>query len=489
MSLEQERSALEELHFLEQEISSRIQRNPELYPKFNEDLNSNLNNKKKRSFREVLLQQHEINRFIDQYKKQKSNLQQSLNDAESRNQEIQSLKDPTLELIKFDEIYQNLKNQNDSNIVKPLNSIYGLKTSKINILSEFSSDLELGLMFSGEEYFGKYLDLFEFYEKWLNLIGDPTISYVKFLGEFTKFEKITKKNDDYLKYLQNLSNYLINFIKKSLPLYKIDELITNIDNEWNDKNQSNELYCEYCEREFAKKTVYDGHLNGKKHLKNVEKKKSSLTEDQNQSNPSSSKKNYEYYEFQIQKLVEPLQTKIQDTKLNTERRKALTERERIIELSQLEKDEELSSSDDDEENGDSNDEENQDFNNGVYNPLNLPIGFDGQPIPYWLWKLHGLGKKYNCEICGDYTYQGRKAFEKHFLEPRHIHGLKCLGIEPSNIFKDIISIEEARNLWNGLKKDKRKEEGEKENAVEVEDEDGNVMSEKVYNDLKKQGLI
>ena len=29
--------------------------------------------------------------------------------------------------------------------------------------------------------------------------------------------------------------------------------------------------------------------------------------------------------------------------------------------------------------------------NPIYNPKNLPLGWDGKPIPYWLYKLHGLG--------------------------------------------------------------------------------------------------
>jgi len=28
----------------------------------------------------------------------------------------------------------------------------------------------------------------------------------------------------------------------------------------------------------------------------------------------------------------------------------------------------------------------------IYNPLKLPLGWDGKPIPYWLYKLHGLGQ-------------------------------------------------------------------------------------------------
>ena len=30
----------------------------------------------------------------------------------------------------------------------------------------------------------------------------------------------------------------------------------------------------------------------------------------------------------------------------------------------------------------------------IYNPLNLPLGWDGKPIPYWLYKLHGLNIEY-----------------------------------------------------------------------------------------------
>ena len=28
----------------------------------------------------------------------------------------------------------------------------------------------------------------------------------------------------------------------------------------------------------------------------------------------------------------------------------------------------------------------------IYNPLKLPMGPDGKPIPYWLYKLHGLNQ-------------------------------------------------------------------------------------------------
>ena len=43
----------------------------------------------------------------------------------------------------------------------------------------------------------------------------------------------------------------------------------------------------------------------------------------------------------------------------------------------------------------------------IYNPLKLPLGWDGKPIPYWLYMLHGLGVEYRCEICSDHVYMGR----------------------------------------------------------------------------------
>jgi hypothetical protein len=60
----------------------------------------------------------------------------------------------------------------------------------------------------------------------------------------------------------------------------------------------------------------------------------------------------------------------------------------------------------------------------VYNPLKLPLGWDGKPIPYWLYKLHGLNVELTCEICGNYSYWGRRAYEKHFKEYRHQHGMR-----------------------------------------------------------------
>lgn len=76
-----------------------------------------------------------------------------------------------------------------------------------------------------------------------------------------------------------------------------------------------------------------------------------------------------------------------------------------------------------------------------YNPLKLPMEWDGKPIPYWLYKLHLLSQEFNCEICGGYRYRGRQAYERHFEEWRHEHGMRCLGIPNTKNFNEITSIE------------------------------------------------
>lgn len=54
-----------------------------------------------------------------------------------------------------------------------------------------------------------------------------------------------------------------------------------------------------------------------------------------------------------------------------------------------------------------------------------------------------MAVEFRCEICGNYTYWGRRAFERHFTEWRHAHGMKCLRIPNSKHFHDITRIEDA----------------------------------------------
>lgn len=128
----------------------------------------------------------------------------------------------------------------------------------------------------------------------------------------------------------------------------------------------------------------------------------------------------------------------------------------------------------------------EDEDEEVHNPLKIPLGFDGKPIPYWMYKLHGLNHEFTCEICGNATYFGRRQFEKHFSEAKHVGGLKALGISSSREFNEITGISEALGLWNTLQA-KKKAVGAAEE--EVEDAEGNIMSREMLTALHMQGVF
>ena len=117
------------------------------------------------------------------------------------------------------------------------------------------------------------------------------------------------------------------------------------------------------------------------------------------------------------------------------------------------------------------------------------MGWDGKPIPYWLYKLHGLGIEFKCEICGGASYWGRRSFEKHFQEWRHAYGMKCLKIPNTVHFKDVTDIEHALRLHKKILSDNFESTFKPDFQEEFEDHDGNLYSRKQYIDLKRQGLI
>merc|ERR1712112_53081 len=164
-------------------------------------------------------------------------------------------------------------------------------------------------------------------------------------------------------------------------------------------------------------------------------------------------------EAQVYRFAELLGEFRSDTVENVERKQARTEAEREESEGEMSEEEEEEEVDDD----------------IPYNPKNLPLGWDGKPIPYWLYKLHGLNISYSCEICGNQTYRGPKAFQRHFAEWRHAHGMRCLGIPNTAHFANVTSIEDAVALWQKLKQNKEQERWKPEQEEEFEDSLGNVI--------------
>ena len=131
--------------------------------------------------------------------------------------------------------------------------------------------------------------------------------------------------------------------------------------------------------------------------------------------------------------------------------------------------------------------DSDDESSPLYNPLNLPLGWDGKPIPFWLYKLHGLGTEFKCEICGNFSYWGRRAFDRHFQEWRHAHGMRCLKVPNTKAMHDITLIQDALNLNKKMSAESTVER--LKGAAEFEDSEGNVLSRELFEDLSRQGLI
>jgi len=126
-------------------------------------------------------------------------------------------------------------------------------------------------------------------------------------------------------------------------------------------------------------------------------------------------RNSAYYTHLATDLLVSLVPILNETKSNVERRFSLTAREREQEL--MEQANPTNPPPAATAEGMAEEEEEEER---IYNPLKLPLGWDGKPIPYWLYKLHGLGVEYRCEICSDHVYMGRYGSHAFYLYSFHL---------------------------------------------------------------------
>merc|ERR1719228_2355631 len=112
-----------------------------------------------------------------------------------------------------------------------------------------------------------------------------------------------------------------------------------------------------------------------------------------------------------------------------------------------------------------------------------------KPIPYWLYKFRGLNRTFTCEICGDFEYRGPRAFQRHFREWRHAHGMRCLGIPNTKDFHLITMINDAIALYDKIKQVKSKAAYRPDEEEEFEDINGTVFRKRDYDRLVRQGVL
>ncbi|KAJ3040108.1 Splicing factor 3A subunit 3 [Rhizophlyctis rosea] len=458
---------------------------------------------KTKTHKEKLMQEQRVNNYLERIQSRSQFLLHLYEDEDgARRSEISAISGAT----DISEFYERLKNLKDYHRRYPNEVVEPLELELVPDVEK--EEQELDNMFSGEEGMGKYLDLHAIFEQYVNLKMEEKkkVNYQTYLSEFHKLETIpksTKTTPEYAKYIDDMKSYLEGFFARSQPLFDLpdvrERLREDFEKQWDEGTlpgwetsesngeESAEFFCVACEKSFAKKTVYDAHLTGKKHKKAaaalLEKGVTAITpEQQEEARKAKTRETRDrhkpiaFAELLIKEYARVLEPQLEETIANVERKQTLTPEE--LEKLRQGTTEEIEVSDEEEE------EEEK-----IYNPLKLPLGWDGKPIPYWLYKLHGLGVEYPCEICGNYVYMGRKAFDRHFQEWRHAHGMRCLGIPNTRHFHEITKIEDAHTLWERLKGNTKLESFKADLMEEYEDADGNVFNKKTYEDLKRQGLL
>ncbi|RAL62933.1 hypothetical protein DID88_004774 [Monilinia fructigena] len=451
MILEEQRFLHEDLERLEQGIADRVVEDP-------------------KQVRERLNRDHQIGNFLDRIQDQSKRLLDIYKDVDGvRSKEIQSIStgEPLEEFYKqlgeirsFHQRYPN----------EPVENLEKAYKKKAPAEGEIAIS-EIDNMFTGEEAFGRFLDLTTIHELFLNLPNIKRLSYLQYLDNFDSFAPPTcpvkrpdKMTDQYFSYRSYSREIEEDFEKawkdNDVPGWKL-EITAPVNG-----SSNSGIWCADCEKEFKNENVYKGHLPGKKHIRAAEARATRLAETGEDSNgangavqPASSTSRLKERaiaerEYRVRRLAAAMTQERSDTRVNVERKQGMTERERQMELDSLFAESSSSAPRD----GDSDSE--SDGDDKIYNPLKLPLAWDGKPIPFWLYKLHGLGVEF-----------------------------KLLGYHKYNTIPRDHGIEDALKLWDKLQREKKKGKTEETGVVQMEDAEGNVMPEKVYYDLQKQGLL
>ncbi|KAJ4954013.1 hypothetical protein NE237_030845 [Protea cynaroides] len=501
--LEVTRSGHEEIERMERLIVKDLQREPA-------------------SNRERLFQSHRVRNMIDSIMSTTEKLIEIYDDKDNaRKDEIAALGGQTASGTNvFSAFYDRLKEIREYHRRHPSARVVDAGEEHEELLKQ-----EPHVEFSGEESFGRYLDLHELYNEYVNSkFGEP-IEYSAYLDLFSQLQKIPhshKLTRQYREYLEHLLEYLVYFFQRKEPLQDLDRVFSKVETEfeelwaegniqgWENKSQENghvsaldsvidldyyssveellEVGPEKLKEALAALGLKTGgtvqqraerfFLTKHTPLEQLDRKQFAKRSNQNGNAASSqqidSSKEIALMEAKMKRLCELLNETILQTKENVEKKQALTYEEMEAEREEEEVQADTESDEDEQQ---------------IYNPLKLPMGWDGKPIPYWLYKLHGLGQEFKCEICGNHSYWGRRAFERHFKEWRHQHGMRCLGIPNTKNFNEITSIKEARYLWERIQERQGVIKWRPDLEEEYEDKEGNIYNKKTFTDLQRQGLI
>jgi len=365
-------------------------------------------------------------------------------------------------------------------------------------------DVTVNTEWSGAEWRGRFVDLHSAHQAYTNLKNVKRLSYKKFLRTFHHFHRVPQKDAPYVEYLRGLANYFHAFWDKQNPLYPHTRVLQLCTEEFNAKWEKKTVqgYQVPFEiktlEEIEAKSVGGDKIHGPQVPEPLPDPNLFCVETQkwfnNEGSLNSHKRGKKFKKakargqdvYKEQALLEAicslyaglLKETIDRSVDFVEKRQTKTYEEIKREIEEAENAADSSEDEEDDE---------QDFG-VIYNPLKIPLDFDGKPIPYWLYKFRGLNRYFKCQICGNREYRGPMSFEQHFSEWRHAHGMRTLGIPNTKDFMWITDINDAIALWSKIK-DRKKDAVWNPADEEVEDIEGNVFNRPTFDNLQYQNLI
>ncbi|PXF42304.1 Splicing factor SF3a60-like [Gracilariopsis chorda] len=339
--------------------------------------------------------------------------------------------------------------------------------------------------FSGEECGGRYLDVLCHYQTYLN-VSKQSVEYYQYvrdnISDFCSLAGGVRTSKAYERYLSELEKYLKDFARRAHPLEGTDEHMQRAHEEA--RKQIEKMLSEIAATYGTDEQLLE-QLGGdalRERLVEVGLKCGGRPQERAKRLLKAARE----MKYGRIALLERSVRFALDKVLAPERRATVANIQKRLGLSYAEIEAERRAM---EAVADGVEEEVEQVESTLYNPKDVPLGWDGKPIPYWMYKLHGLNHEFKCEICGNGTYKGPRAFERHFTDSQHVQGLRRLGIGYSKAYMMITGIEDALKLEARMRLTEAQAQFDEDRDMEFEDAAGNVMNRKTYNDLLRQGLI
>jgi splicing factor 3A subunit 3 len=353
--------------------------------------------------------------------------------------------------------------------------------------------------------------------------GKTRVSYLRYLTLFYKLptaapveSKLRRHYTAYHAYASDMLTYLVDFFARTHPLVDCAPIHKMIDDDFASRwdngevavwqtakstdasssslssspasssspSASADLFCAPCQRSFAKATVMAVHMKSKGHKKKAATFQATGGAVTAAAKEKLRRRQLALLETKVAQFANLCGKAIAATHDYCEKRQTRTVEELAAEMEEEEREAEALLA-----GGVVDDSDEEDENAPIYNPKKLPLGWDGKPIPYWLYRLHGLNREFKCNICGGFSYWGERAYRRHFQDWRHNYGMRCLEIPNTKEFHHIVEPEDAKALWAKMQASRGQGAFDKEDDEEFEDDDGNVYNKKTFEDLKRQGII